>query len=87
MTTREHIVAEAIKNPIKTKYLIEKAEAREHLETAWQSLTPETAAGLSLAALGATPDDDAITAVEQRLKAAIGRDRRSSLLVVCLADL
>lgn len=63
------------------------AEAREHLETAWKHLPAEAAAGLSLAALGAVSDDTTIAAVERRLTAAITKDRRSSLLVVCLADL
>lgn len=64
------------------------AEAFEHLAGVWQNLPAEAAAGVTLSLLG-TADDPAahFDEVEKRLKTAIEKAPKSSMLKVCLADL
>jgi len=63
------------------------ADAFALLDTAWQHLSPELAAGLSLATLTPAVAKEQADQVEQRLLAALRQKSDSSALRLCLGDL
>ncbi len=64
------------------------SEAFAQLDAVWQKLPAESAAGVTLSLLGSADDPTAHAEdVEKRLKAALEKSPKSSLLKVCLADL